>query len=44
MFDTDEYTEERLVTPEELLELIHNENDGELGECPKTFLKSEGII
>jgi hypothetical protein len=34
----------RWVSPEELKRLIQIENHGAMGECTKTFLKSEGLI
>lgn len=40
----DEYSEFKWATPEELLELIKKDNSGEMGECTRTFLKSEGLI
>tara|TARA_B100000745_G_C20123821_1_gene384861 strand:+ start:737 stop:1174 length:438 start_codon:yes stop_codon:yes gene_type:complete len=44
VFSPDEYTEMKWVTPHELKELIDIENGGEMGECTRTFLKSENII
>lgn len=43
-FDAEEYTQQRLVTAMELLSLINDENEGEMGECTRTYLKSEGVI
>lgn len=43
-FNTEEYTEMKWVTPQKLLELIHKDNNGEMGECTKTFLASENLI
>lgn len=43
-FDKDEYVEMRWVTPVELLDLITTENHGEIGECTRTFLISEGLL
>jgi len=43
-FDAEEYTEMRWVTPVELLGLINGENNGEMGECTRTFLTSENLL
>lgn len=43
-FDAGEYTEMRWVTPAELLDLINRENNGEMGECTRTFLTSENLL
>ncbi len=40
----DEYTELRWVTAKELMLLIETDNQGAIGECTRTFLKSEGLI
>lgn len=43
-YNTDEYTGMRWVTKEELLTLINTENNGEMGECTRTFLTSEEVL
>jgi ADP-ribose pyrophosphatase YjhB (NUDIX family) len=43
-FNLDEYVEERLVTPQELLELVNAQDVADKGECTKTFLRAEGLI
>ncbi len=40
----EEYTEQRLVTPQELYELVSTQDVEDKGECTKTFLKSEGFL
>ena len=40
----DEYTEMKWVTPRELKELIETENNGEMGECTRNFLRYQGLI
>lgn len=44
VLNLDEYTESRWVTVKELAELIERENGGQMGECTKTLLKSEGLL
>lgn len=43
-FNPEEYVEERLVTPQELYDLVSAQKVEDKGECTKTFLKSEGLI
>ncbi len=43
-FNREEYTEERLVTPQELLELVNAQEVEDKGECTKMFLRAEGLI
>lgn len=43
-FNPEEYTEQRLVTPQELYELVSTQDVEDKGDCTKTFLKSEGLI
>ncbi len=43
-FNPDEYTERKLVTPQELLELVSAQEAEDKGECTKTFLRSEGLL
>lgn len=43
-FNPTEYTAMKWVTPDELLQLIQEENNGKLGECTKTFLRAEKLL
>lgn len=43
-FNPEEYTEQRLVTLQELYGLVSAQDVEDKGECTKTFLKSEGLI
>ena len=43
-FNPEEYVEERLVTPQELYDLVSAQKVEDKGECTKTFLNSEGLI
>lgn len=38
-----EYTEYRWLSSQELKELLEKEHNGVMGECTRTFLKSEGL-
>ena len=40
----EEYTEFLWLTPLELRGSISSENNGAMGECTRTFLKSEGLL
>ena len=44
VFNPEEYIEMKWVAPVELKNLIETENDGEMGECTRTFLKSKNLI
>lgn len=39
-----EYTEYKWMTSNELMEYIKNECDGEMGECTRNFLRTEGLL
>lgn len=43
-FNPGEYTEQRLVSPHELYELVSSQDVEDKGECTKTFLRTEGLI
>jgi ADP-ribose pyrophosphatase YjhB (NUDIX family) len=43
-FNPEEYTEQRLVTPKELYELVMAQEVEDKGECTKTFLRAEGLM
>lgn len=43
-FNPEEYTEQRLVSPHELYELVSSQDAEDKGECTKTFLKAEGLV
>lgn len=43
-FNPTEYTDMKWLTPAELLGLIQVENNGKMGECTKTFLRSEKLL
>lgn len=42
--NTQEYSEMRWVEPKELKELLRKENNGQMGECTRVFLKSESLL